>query len=72
VRFPANPDATWCRQHVQGPIPLGIHNCEGDEANLNRWHLPTSAVAIEDVLRFCITDLGVQALSDDWDGQLRL
>lgn len=74
VRFPANPDATWCRHHFQGPIRLGIHTREGQEANLNRWHLPTSAsgIAIEDVLRFCITDLGVQPLSDDWDQQLRL
>ncbi len=72
VRFPANPDAAWCRHHFQGPIRLGIQNREGDEANLNRRHLPTSGVATEDVLRFCIADLGVQPLIDDWDQQLRL
>lgn len=71
VRFPANPDATWCQHHFQGPIPLGIHNRVGEEAHLNRWHLPTSGIAIEDVLRFCITDLGAEPIGADWDQQLR-
>lgn len=71
IRLPADPDATWCRHHFQGPIGLGIHNRNGEEAHLNRWHLPTGGVAIEDVLRFCITDLGVRPLSGDWDQQLR-
>lgn len=72
VRFPNDPDATWCRHHFQGPIRLGIHDREGEEANLNQWHLPTSGIAIEEVLRFCVTDLGVQPLGDDWNQQLRL
>jgi hypothetical protein len=29
-------------------------------------HLPTGFVALEDVLRFCIVDLGVNPLSDGW------
>jgi hypothetical protein len=70
VRFPASSDATWCQHHFQGPIRLGIHNREGEEAHLNRWHLPTSGIAIEDVLRFCITDLGVRPTGDNWNQQL--
>jgi hypothetical protein len=27
---------------------------------LNAWHLPTGWIAIEEVIRFCIVDLGVR------------
>lgn len=72
VRFPPDETSTWNRNHIQGPIPLGIRNRAGNEANLDDWHTPTGWIAVEDVLRFCIADLGVRPLSDDWDQQLHL
>jgi hypothetical protein len=59
----------WCRYHLQGAIVLGISSAP--ELTLNTWHLPTGPVAIEEVVRFCIVDLGVTPLSDDWDHRLR-
>jgi hypothetical protein len=51
------------RHHLQGPItvPFGRR-----ELNLNDLHLPTGYTTIEDVIRFCIVDLGVTALSSGW------
>lgn len=72
VRYPPDETSTWNRNHIQGPISLGIQNRAGIEANLNDWHTPTGWIAVEDVLRFCVTDLGVRPLSDDWDQRLRL
>jgi hypothetical protein len=43
----------------------------GPAVSLNDLHLPTGYVAFEEVLRFCIVDLGVHPLSDGWDGVLR-
>lgn len=61
---PADPHARWSRRHLQGPIPLSF----GPTAvSLNALHLPTGSVALEDVIRFCIHDLGVPALSVDWN-----
>jgi hypothetical protein len=65
VRTPAD-GAEYCRHHFQGPLSLGISDREGVEANLQRWHLPTGWVALEDVIRFCIVDLGVPPLTDEW------
>lgn len=73
VKFPGE-DSYWCRHHVQGPISFeipeqrhGPHNID-----LNDWHLPTGWVTIEEVVRFCLHDLGVRPLTspDDpsvWD-----
>lgn len=72
VRFPGR-DAVYCRHHLQGSIPLEITD-ERDQLhtiNLNHWHLPTEWVAIEEVIRFCIVDLGVKPLSETWDQVLR-
>ena len=71
VRFPADEDATWNRHHIQGPVALGIRDRNGVEATLNSWHTPTGAITVEDVLRFCITDLGVRPLHSDWHHLLR-
>lgn len=68
VRFPGE-DQAYCRHHFQGPIQVTIGNDQS--ISLNDWHLPSGPVAIEDVLRFCINDLGVQPLSEDWDALLR-
>lgn len=55
--------ARWCRHHVQGNVALPL----GPTAvTLNDLHLPTGYVTIEDILRFCIVDLGVRPLSDNW------
>jgi hypothetical protein len=65
VRYPGD-DARYCRSHFQGPIRMGIVDRDGREGNLQSWHLPTGWVMIEEVLRFCIVDLGVTPLNDDW------
>jgi len=54
----------WCRHHLQGTVPVQVG---GREVRLNDWHLPTGYVPIEEILRFCIVDLGVRPLSDGWD-----
>jgi hypothetical protein len=70
IRTPAD-DAEYCRNHVQGPISLGISNRSGEDANLQHWHLPTGWVPLEEVIRFCIVDLGVPVLTDRWSQTLR-
>jgi hypothetical protein len=52
-----------CRHHLQGDIPLRIGR---RELSLNDLHLPTGFVTLEEVLRFCIVDLQVEPLSDNW------
>jgi hypothetical protein len=73
VAEPADPEARWSRHHLQGPIPLRMSE-RGDprarEATLNDLHLPTGWVPIEEVLRFCIVDLGARPLSDAWQAEL--
>lgn len=60
--------ALWCRHHLQGPVELQIHE---HSVSLNDLHLPTGYVPFEEVLRYCIVDLGVPPLSEDWDAVLR-
>ena len=43
----------------------------GHAVPLNDLHLPTGYVAFEEVLRFCIVDLHVRPLAEDWDQTLR-
>jgi hypothetical protein len=38
----------------------------GDGIDMNHFHLPTGFVAVEEVLRFCIHDLGLRPLSTGW------
>lgn len=58
----------WCRHHLQGPVLLHVY---GHVVPLDDLHLPTGYVAFEEVLRFCIVDLGVTPLAADWDRTLR-
>jgi hypothetical protein len=58
VRFPSS-GSFWCRNHLQGPINISVG---GQAVNLNDWHLPTGWVPIEEIIRFCIVDLGVPPL----------
>ncbi len=53
---------TWPHLHVGGTV-AGI--------DLSRAHLPTGQVALPDVLRFAIVDLGVRPLRDDWPDLLK-
>ena len=75
-RFPTGP-GLWCRNHLQGAIPVRFSN--GQPVSLNDMHLPTGWVPFEEVIRFCIVDLGVQPLDEslrddglpEWDHRLR-
>lgn len=58
-RFPTG-QGLWCRHHVQGPMPLSLG--PGRPISLNDLHLPTGPIPIEEVVRFCIVDLGVRPL----------
>ena len=62
-------DAQWCRHHLQGTVTL--FQRDDQWTLLNDLHLPTGYVAFEDVLRFCIVDLGVVPLAHNWDQTLR-
>jgi len=61
-----DPGARWCRHHLQGDVPLPL----GAGVSLNALHLPTGFVTVEEVLRFCIVDLGVAPLAADWHERL--
>ncbi len=67
VREPRPGDLS-CRHHVQGPIPLRLND---HTISLNEIHLPTGYVTFEEILRFCIVDLGVSPLNAEWDRILR-
>ncbi|MBI3454809.1 MAG: hypothetical protein HY002_03335 [Candidatus Rokubacteria bacterium] len=64
-RYPS-PDDRWCRHHLQGNVRLGLYD-GATELTLDALHVPTGFTTVEEVLRFCITDLGVNPLSADWD-----
>lgn len=61
-------DDVQCRHHhhSNAAIPFGSQTL-----NLQRLHLPTGWVLIEEVLRFLFHDLGVQPRVADWPGRLR-
>ena len=62
-------DARWCRHHLQGPTALDFGSSRVSMADL---HMPTGYVTLEDVIRFCICDLGVQPLDPRKDWHQRL
>jgi hypothetical protein len=64
VRFPGG-DSFWSRYHVQGPLRFEILDDRDTihALTLNEWHLPTGWVPIEEVIRFCLHDLGSPAFS---------
>ncbi len=53
----------YCRHHLQGDIPVPFGRTT---VPLDDLHLPTGFMTIEEVLRFCIVDLEVPRLSEDW------
>jgi hypothetical protein len=56
---------TWPHVHV-GTVALARRG-----ALNRRIHIPTGRVAVEDVLRLAIIDLGVESLRDDWETVFR-
>ncbi|CAN5749830.1 hypothetical protein BH23CHL2_BH23CHL2_14730 [soil metagenome] len=64
VAEPEGDDAFWARHHLQGPAPINVGS---RYVSLNDLHVPTGPVPIEEIVRFCIIDLGVASLSDEWD-----
>jgi len=69
-RYPS-PDDRWCRHHLQGDVPLPRPLYDGaTPLTLDGLHVPTGFTTVEEVLRFCLTDLGVEPLSADWDDVL--
>lgn len=64
-RYPS-PDDRWCRHHLQGNMPLPPPLRDG-ALTLDDLHVPTGFTTVEEVLRFCLTDLGVEPLSAEWD-----
>lgn len=58
---------TFCRHHLQGKQVMKLGT---GEFELDDLHLPTGYVPIEEIIRFCINDLGVPPRSDDWDERL--
>lgn len=58
----------YCRHHLQGAVPLQIGR---HAVSLNDLHLPTGYVRVEEILRFCVADLGVRPRSEEWDWVLR-
>lgn len=62
VKFPGE-GKQWCRHHVQGPIEVTV----GDQSfKLDRFHLPTGFVTMEEIVQFCLHDLQVKAITEDW------
>ncbi len=67
VGEPEGADERWARHHLQGPAPI---NLGAQYVSLNALHVPTGTVPIEEVVRFCINDLGTAPLPEDWDAIL--
>lgn len=63
-----DPEARWCRHHVQFH---GDYHDVREGFSPQKFHIPTGGVTIEDVIRFLVTDLGVPALIETWDEELR-
>ena len=57
------------RRHIQ--IQVKVESFDGGILDLNKIHLPSGWITVEEVVRFLITELRVKPLSDDWDGFLQ-
>jgi hypothetical protein len=53
----------FCRHHVQVRTGVGL---VGEVLDLNRCHMPSGWVTIEELIRFLIHDLEVQPLTKEW------
>jgi hypothetical protein len=61
-------DSLHPRRHLHLPVSL---NCGTKRVDLSRVHIPTGHVAIEELIRFLIEELGVKAKTRDWDSILQ-
>lgn len=60
------------RSRVKGPhLHIGSAAIEVGGPLTRKMHIPTGRIALEEVLRSVIEDLGVQPLRDDWEQVLR-
>jgi hypothetical protein len=57
-----------CRNHVQ--IEAKLPTVHGHKLDLDKVHIPTGWVTIEEIIRFLIKDLGVPSVSRDWSQRL--
>ena len=55
------------RYKVRSPHLHLDQGAEVGRQDLHRVHIPTGRIAIEDFLRFAITELGVEPRRDDWE-----
>ncbi len=62
------PNKYHCPQHVQ--LRATVRAPKGKTIELNKVHLPTGWVPIEDVIRFLIVDLQVKPADPAWDSIL--
>lgn len=72
IRHPAGDNAYYARHHFQGPMPTGLR-LGTTETLFQDIHLLTGWVPIEEIIRFCLHDLGAHAACEpeDWDRILR-
>jgi hypothetical protein len=57
------------RHHIQ--IQAKVESFAGGVLDLNKIHLPSGWITVEEVVRFLITELKVKPFSDDWDDLLQ-
>lgn len=59
-----------CRNHIQIQTQLALTS--GNSLDLNKLHIPTNWVTIEEIMRFLIADLGVNPQCGiDWPNRLK-
>jgi hypothetical protein len=63
-----HPDSTVQEPHIHN----GSTQLAADAVLSRRHHIPTDRVSLESVVRFCLDDLGVEPLRDNWDEVLTL
>lgn len=61
-------DALHPRNHLHIPLPL---DCGTRTIDLERVHIPTGWLTIEELIRFLVNELEVKAKSKNWDTILR-
>jgi hypothetical protein len=67
VRERASTARPYCRHHIQGGFSLPFPD---GSVSANMMHIPTGYVAVEDVIRFLIVELGVAPINPNWNERL--
>ena len=52
-------------------VQAKVEGFAGGVLDLNKIHLPSGWITVEEVVRFLITELKVKPFSDDWDDLLQ-